>query len=267
VTIPPIVTPLLQWSDADGVPYAGGTITTYIVGTGTPKQTWTDLNQTSLNSNPIVLDAAGRSQMFGDGAYRLVLHDAANNLIADFPATSIVSAAMYPIVSAPTVPDALNLLGVNALISAEATARSNADSTEQAARIAADNTLTTNLATTNSNLAATNANVAAEVTRATNAETNLQTQITSLSTHVATTVMQGGYAATDLSGHVRVTFPSPWPTGLVSFVCSVYGNTLPGPADFTLQATTDPLGADVYALQAGLPATSVVDFTWLALGN
>ncbi len=49
---------------------------------------------------------------------------------------------MEPVVSAPTIPDALNLLGVNALISAEATARSNADSAEQSARIAADNAIT-----------------------------------------------------------------------------------------------------------------------------
>ena len=73
MTIPPVITPLLQWSDANGVPYQHGTITTYIVGTGTPKTTWADPDQTSPNANPYVLDAAGRSQMWGDGSYRLVV--------------------------------------------------------------------------------------------------------------------------------------------------------------------------------------------------
>jgi len=264
VTIPPIVTPLLQWSDADGVPYAGGTITTYIVGTGTPKQTWTDLDQTSLNSNPIVLDGAGRSQMFGDGAYRLVLHDASGNLIADFPATSIVSAAMYPIVTAPTVPDALNLLGVNALISAEATARSNADSAEQAARIAQDSALAGAINDTNVALGQTDDFLNAEVTRATAAEANLQTQITSLSSTVSSVAFQGGIAATDLSGHVRITFPVAFATSVTAFVCSVIGT---GAEDATVQATADIVGADVYVLDSGVPATGhTVNFSWLAAG-
>jgi hypothetical protein len=266
VTIPPIVTPLLQWSDADGKPYAGGTITTYIVGTGTPKQTWIDLNQTALNSNPIVLDGAGRSQMFGDGAYRLVLHDAAGNLIADFPATSIVSAAMYPIVTAPTVPDALNLLGVNALISAEATARSNADSAEQAARIAQDAAIAGFLDSLATDLGNTDAAINGEIARATAAEANLQTQITTLSDTVTAVTLQGGIAATDLSGHVRITFPVAFATSVTAFVCSVIGNTTPGPADFTLQATADITGADVYALQGGATATTACDFSWLAAG-
>jgi hypothetical protein len=265
MTIPPIVTPLLQWSDADGVPYAGGTITTYIVGTGTPKQTWTDLNQTALNSNPIVLDGAGRSQMFGDGAYRLVLHDAAGNLIADFAATSIVSAAMYPIVTAPTVPDALNLLGVNALISAEATARSNADSAEQAARIAEDNTINGSINATQLALGDTNAYIGNEVTRATAAEANLQTQITTLSGTVSAVTLQGGVASTDLSGHVRITFPVAFATSVTAFVCSVIGT---GAVDATVQATADIVGADVYALDSGVPATGhTTNFSWLAAGS
>jgi hypothetical protein len=276
MTIPPIVTPLLQWSDANGTPYANGTITTYIVGTGTPKQTWADPDQTSPNANPIVLDAAGRSQMWGDGSYRLVLHDAAGNLIADFPATTLVSAAMYPVVNAPTIADAVSAMGIDTLISDEATARAAADAAEQNARIAADNNLTASVVALQNGLAATNNNVTAETTRATNAENNLQTQVDNLTASVASgpagggaLTIQSGHAATDLSGHTRVLFAGGgFPTAVSSFVCSVMGAAAgPTPFDFTLQATADAFGADVYALQGGLTATTVCQFSWFAAGN
>jgi hypothetical protein len=94
-------------SDADGHPYAGGTIETYIPGTSTPKATYLDPALTAANTNPIILDAAGRATMYGDGKYRLILRDAAGNEIWDIEATTIVSAAMAPVVEAPTIADAL----------------------------------------------------------------------------------------------------------------------------------------------------------------
>src|SRR3954470_6191883 len=152
----PVISPELQWSDANGTPYAGGSIETYQPGTSTPKATWLDPDQAALNTNPVILDAAGRSLMFGDGDYRLVLRDALGNLIFDQPATTIVSAAMAPVVSAPTIADAVDLLGLGdasaseaaaraAADSAEQTARINADNAEKAAREAADTTLQTNI--------------------------------------------------------------------------------------------------------------------------
>jgi hypothetical protein len=145
----PIIQPVPQFCDADGQPYAGGTIETYIPGTSTPKAVWVDPDRLAYNTNPIVLDAAGRCLWYGDGEYRLVLRDAAGNLVWDALSTTIVSAAMEPVVEAPTIADAVNLLGIDDLIAAavstEATARYNADNTlfaaitaEQAARIAAD---------------------------------------------------------------------------------------------------------------------------------
>ena len=270
MTIPPVITPLLQWADANGTPYANGTITTYIVGTGTPKTTWADPDQSFANQNPLRLDAAGRSQMWGDGDYRLILHDAAGNLIADFPATTLVSAAMYPVINAPTIPDAVNMLGINTLISDEATARANADSAEQNARIAADNNLTASVVALQNGLAATNNNVTAETTRATNAENNLQTQVDNLNATVARPggqrlTIQSGHAATDLSGHTRVLFSGGgFPTAVTSFVCSVNGV---GTVDSTLQAVADAFGADVYALDSGVLATTAVNFSWFATGN
>lgn len=130
----PIINPEPQFCDQNGVPYAGGTITTYIMGTSTPKTTWMDPGLTAMNTNPIVLDAAGRCVMWGDGDYRLILQDAAGNLIWDQPSTSIVSAAMAAVVSAPTTQDAMDAMGVTAAINAEANARSAADSNEAVAR-------------------------------------------------------------------------------------------------------------------------------------
>ena len=102
---------------------------------------------------------------------------------------------MEPVVSAPTIPDALNLLGVNALIAAEATARSNADSAEQSARIAADNTLQANIdaeATARFNADST------LYTEFTNADTALQNQINALPPPITgAVIMQHGTGTTD----------------------------------------------------------------------
>ena len=138
----PILIPQPQFCDADGNPYAGGTIETYVPGTSTPKAVWIDPDGLAFQSNPIVLDAAGRCLWYGSGEYRLVLRDAAGNLVWDALSTTIVSAAMAPVVAAPTIADAVHQLGIDDLIAAEASARAAADSAEQAARIAADNVLT-----------------------------------------------------------------------------------------------------------------------------
>ena len=130
----PIIVPEPQFCDQNGIPYAGGTITTYVMGTSTPKTTWMDPNLTAMNTNPIVLDAAGRCVMWGDGDYRLILRDIAGNLIWDQPSTSIVSAAMAPVVEAATLQDAMDAMGVTAAINAEANARAAADSNEATIR-------------------------------------------------------------------------------------------------------------------------------------
>jgi microcystin-dependent protein len=72
-----------QFLSSNGAPLAGGTIQFYIPGTTTPKDTWQDAGQTILNTNPVVLDAAGRATIFGLGAYRQIVRDSAGNLIWD----------------------------------------------------------------------------------------------------------------------------------------------------------------------------------------
>lgn len=73
----------LQFSDPNGAPYAGGKLYTYIPATTTPKLTWQDPNATVPNTNPIVLDSAGRAIIWGSGEYREVLLDQFGTTIWD----------------------------------------------------------------------------------------------------------------------------------------------------------------------------------------
>jgi hypothetical protein len=68
-----------QFIDASGNPLAGGYVYHYIPGTSTPKNTYQDQAGTIVNSNPIVLDAAGRAVIYGDGLYRQVVTDSLGN--------------------------------------------------------------------------------------------------------------------------------------------------------------------------------------------
>ena len=69
--------------DANGKPLAGGSVYFYIPGTTTPKTTWTNSAQTIQNTNPVVLDSAGRAIVYGSGVYRQQVYDSLNNLIWD----------------------------------------------------------------------------------------------------------------------------------------------------------------------------------------
>lgn len=108
---------LVQFVDANGNPYAGGSITTYVPGTTTPVSTWKDAAQTTLNTNPIVLDVAGRAQIWSASSIRTILKDALSNTVWDqvaAPSTLLslgVSAAMQPVIAASTTAIALALLG------------------------------------------------------------------------------------------------------------------------------------------------------------
>lgn len=72
-----------QFSDANGVPLAGGSVFFYIPGTTTFKSTWQDAGQVTLNTNPVILDAAGEAVIFGSGSYRQIVKDSLGNTIWD----------------------------------------------------------------------------------------------------------------------------------------------------------------------------------------
>lgn len=245
--------PETQFCDANGHPYAAGTIATYEAGTSTPKTTWLDSGAVTANPNPIVLDGAGRAIIYGDGAYRLVLKDANGNEIWDQTSTTLVSVAMAPVVIAATLADARTAMGIDTAIGTETSravaaegALNTAISSEASARTAADSTLTTNLA--------------AEVSRAEAAEAALAASISGLSG----TGLKSGSGTTDGTGHVRVTYGSPFATATDAFVCTLDASGLLG---ITLSAAVDRFGADVWSVWTYGAAAPSTTFFWMAIGH
>jgi hypothetical protein len=273
MSAPILLQPKPQFCDANGRPYAGGSITTYVRGTTTPKTTWKDPDQAAVNTNPITLDAAGQCSMWGDGDYQLELHDAAGTLIWSAPSTTVVSAAMYPAVSAPTVADALNYLGVTSAISgavaAEATIRANADTTIQAnldAFITAQESYDTLAAQT----------VTDWVTYMQIEDANLQSQINTIS-GAPVTNMQGGASTIAFTGGssavLTLTFPRAFANACDAIVVTSSDSAIGGtPAIMSFSAV--PLSATQATIVAILPAplTPVIiawtaHFNYIAIGH
>lgn len=80
-----------QFFDNNGNPLSSGMVDFYVPNTLTRKNTWTDSGETITNTNPVVLDGAGRAIIYGDGSYRQILKDSSLNLIWDKVVSSFAS--------------------------------------------------------------------------------------------------------------------------------------------------------------------------------
>lgn len=244
--------PEAQFLDSDGHPFAAGTIDTFIPGTDTPKDTWADSLGTVLNTQPIVLDAAGRAIIYGSGQYRFVLRDADGNLIYDQLTDSIVSDVMLPVVQAETLEEARDLLGISDAIQAETDRATAAETTltnnlnaEISRAEDAENTLTSNLN--------------AEVTRAEAAEANLQSQIDAGS---GTPTLQHGYGSSNISGAATITFDTPF-SSTPAVVASVVGES----NGYLTIVSPSNSGFEVFTWTTAAPAGIAVNFSWIAAGS
>lgn len=72
-----------QFTDINGAPLIGGSVYFYVPNTTTNKTTYQNMSQTVPNTNPIILNAAGRATIWGTGAYRQIVYDQFGNLIWD----------------------------------------------------------------------------------------------------------------------------------------------------------------------------------------
>lgn len=247
--------PQLQFLDANGHPYAGGSLTTYIANTSTLKTTWSDEAGTIANTNPIILDMRGACVVWGDGAYRVVLTDADGVQIFDEQSDTIVSAAMAPVVGAATLEDARQAMGVTDAIQAETSRAVNAETNLQ--------TQITNEANTrHSEDANLSAAITAETTRATAAESHLQDQVTGL----GGTGMKSGGGTTDAGGFATVSFSPAFTNACDAFVATpvvsigmwIVVQSLSATA-VTVRSMSPEVGGD---WSAGNCA-----FTWIATGH
>jgi hypothetical protein len=77
-----------QFFDNNGDPLSGGLVYTYDAGTTTPRATYTDENGSTPNTNPIVLDSAGRTPaeiwLTTGVAYKFILRTSAGVLIGTY---------------------------------------------------------------------------------------------------------------------------------------------------------------------------------------
>lgn len=99
------ISTILQYFTDTGVVLAGGKVNTYLAGTTTPTATYTDITGITPNSNPIILNAAGRLpnvQVWQTGGVliKVIITDANNNLIG--PTFDQISGINDPFVSVAT---------------------------------------------------------------------------------------------------------------------------------------------------------------------
>lgn len=64
--------------DSSGAPLSGGKVYTYEPGTTTDKAMYTDLAMNTPAANPIILDSAGRANVYAKGMYKLNVDDSAD---------------------------------------------------------------------------------------------------------------------------------------------------------------------------------------------
>lgn len=78
MTIRQLPNPKSQWFNSSGAPLSGGKIYTYIAGTSTAKNTYSDHLGTTPNANPVILDSRGEATIYWDGSYKVIVKDSAD---------------------------------------------------------------------------------------------------------------------------------------------------------------------------------------------
>lgn len=87
--------PKQQYLDENGNPLSGGKVYNYVPNTTTPKTTWSNSNASTPNSNPVILDSAGRGTIYGTGNYRQVVKTAGDVTKLDGVTASVGTSSTY----------------------------------------------------------------------------------------------------------------------------------------------------------------------------
>lgn len=75
--------PVFSWFTTDGKPAVGYQLGTYVAGTSTPQASYVDSTQTTPNTNPVILNAAGYANVWlvQGQTYKLILSDPNGNTV------------------------------------------------------------------------------------------------------------------------------------------------------------------------------------------
>jgi hypothetical protein len=97
-----------------GLPLSGGLLYTYAAGTLTPLATFTDAGGGSSNTNPVVLDSAGRADVFlGNSTYRMILKSALGVTVWDEDNITSTGAVLATLASTSSAAAGPALVGLN----------------------------------------------------------------------------------------------------------------------------------------------------------
>lgn len=83
--------PRQRYFNNNGTVASGCLLYTYAAGTSTPQTTWSDLDGTVPNSNPIILDSNGEAVIYWSGAYKVDLKTAVGVQITGYPVDNYVT--------------------------------------------------------------------------------------------------------------------------------------------------------------------------------
>lgn len=103
--------PKAQFFDNNGVPLNGGKVYTYEAGTTTPKDTYV-ASDGAANLNPVILDSAGRANIWLDGNYKITLTDA--NDVPIYTVDDVTNNSVSPVYTGGTVTGSATALVVSA---------------------------------------------------------------------------------------------------------------------------------------------------------
>ena len=98
--------PVMQFFGSDGKPLTGGFLYTYEPNTVNPKATYTGYSGTTQNTNPVILDSAGRASIWLNGSYSMKLTD--SNDVPQWTADDVVSGDQAQFASLQSQIDTVN---------------------------------------------------------------------------------------------------------------------------------------------------------------
>jgi hypothetical protein len=279
-----------QYTDGNGFPLVGGSVAFCQPNTsGTVfRPIYADEAETIPLSNPCPLDSAGitfsggsQVSVWGFGAYELFVRDADRNLIYSAVIDTPAGLTGGTIQGSVQINGDLSVTGNITDTQSLTSPQINGTNADFAGSVSANSVGAVNAGFDNLGV---NDSATIDGNLSVIGTSNLQGLVTAGGIQtgpiVATTVdaaeflvsgaplqfTQGGQAATDGTGHVRVSFPTPFPNIVQAVVCTITGAVLNDSVTMSVGAW-DVTGFDMYSFFQSIGDLGPIGFGWIAVGS